>query len=259
MNRTADALAGCGSAVPRAAARRAAAAAPPRRGWSASPPAAPGWPSGCSKDLRPARARPASSPRPCTATISPGAACRRRRSRRSWPSTSTTPHIVLLDDVLYTGRTIRAVLNELFDYRPAGQRASWRCWSTAAGGNCRCRPTTPRRGSPCRPTQSLALARDDDGSFSFEVEATGLSHAVQAQPATQQERRTDPPAVDRRPAARHRHAHPRHRGQLRQRERPRGQEGAAAARQERVQPVLRELARARAPPSRSRPRGCRPT
>ncbi len=29
-------------------------------------------------------------------------------------------HIVLLDDVLYTGRTLRAVLNELFDYgRPA--------------------------------------------------------------------------------------------------------------------------------------------
>jgi pyrimidine operon attenuation protein / uracil phosphoribosyltransferase len=29
-------------------------------------------------------------------------------------------HIVLIDDVLYTGRTIRAVLNELFDYgRPA--------------------------------------------------------------------------------------------------------------------------------------------
>jgi pyrimidine operon attenuation protein/uracil phosphoribosyltransferase len=29
-------------------------------------------------------------------------------------------HIVLIDDVLYTGRTIRAVLNELFDFgRPA--------------------------------------------------------------------------------------------------------------------------------------------
>jgi pyrimidine operon attenuation protein/uracil phosphoribosyltransferase len=29
-------------------------------------------------------------------------------------------HVILLDDVLYTGRTIRAVLNELFDYgRPA--------------------------------------------------------------------------------------------------------------------------------------------
>jgi len=29
-------------------------------------------------------------------------------------------HIILVDDVLYTGRTIRAALNELFDYgRPA--------------------------------------------------------------------------------------------------------------------------------------------
>ena len=29
-------------------------------------------------------------------------------------------HLVLVDDVLYTGRTIRAALNELFDYgRPA--------------------------------------------------------------------------------------------------------------------------------------------
>ena len=29
-------------------------------------------------------------------------------------------HILLIDDVLYTGRTIRAVLNELFDFgRPA--------------------------------------------------------------------------------------------------------------------------------------------
>ena len=29
-------------------------------------------------------------------------------------------HIVLIEDVLYTGRTIRAALNELFDYgRPA--------------------------------------------------------------------------------------------------------------------------------------------
>ncbi|KAB7624462.1 bifunctional pyr operon transcriptional regulator/uracil phosphoribosyltransferase PyrR [Alkalilimnicola sp. S0819] len=30
-------------------------------------------------------------------------------------------HILLIDDVLYTGRTIRAALNEIFDYgRPAG-------------------------------------------------------------------------------------------------------------------------------------------
>jgi pyrimidine operon attenuation protein/uracil phosphoribosyltransferase len=32
-------------------------------------------------------------------------------------------HVLLLDDVLYTGRTLRAVLNELFDYgRPASVR-----------------------------------------------------------------------------------------------------------------------------------------
>jgi hypothetical protein len=35
--------------------------------------------------------------------------------------------------VLYTGRTVRAAINELFDYgRPA--RSGWPCWSTAAGG-----------------------------------------------------------------------------------------------------------------------------
>jgi pyrimidine operon attenuation protein/uracil phosphoribosyltransferase len=32
-------------------------------------------------------------------------------------------HIILIDDVLYTGRTIRAAINELFDYgRPASVR-----------------------------------------------------------------------------------------------------------------------------------------
>ncbi len=36
------------------------------------------------------------------------------------PFEVTGAHIVLIDDVLYTGRTIRAALNELFDYgRPA--------------------------------------------------------------------------------------------------------------------------------------------
>ncbi|TPW09169.1 MAG: pyrRH, partial [Halothiobacillaceae bacterium] len=36
------------------------------------------------------------------------------------PTTLDGQHILLVDDVLYTGRTIRAALNELFDYgRPA--------------------------------------------------------------------------------------------------------------------------------------------
>jgi pyrimidine operon attenuation protein/uracil phosphoribosyltransferase len=38
----------------------------------------------------------------------------------SLPLSVTDRHIILVDDVLYTGRTIRAALNELFDYgRPA--------------------------------------------------------------------------------------------------------------------------------------------
>jgi pyrimidine operon attenuation protein/uracil phosphoribosyltransferase len=78
-------------------------------------------------------------------------------------------HIILLDDVLYTGRTIRAVLNELFDYgRPAsvklavlvdrGGRELPVCADFAAA----------RVALPA--TQSLALARDAAGRFSFEVE-----------------------------------------------------------------------------------------
>lgn len=78
-------------------------------------------------------------------------------------------HIILLDDVLYTGRTIRAVLNELFDYgRPAsvklavlvdrGGRELPVCADYAAA-----RVTLPA-------TQSLALARDAAGRFSFQVE-----------------------------------------------------------------------------------------
>ena len=78
-------------------------------------------------------------------------------------------HIILLDDVLYTGRTIRAVLNELFDYgRPAsvklavlvdrGGRELPVCADFAAA----------RVALPA--AQSLALARDATGRFSFQVE-----------------------------------------------------------------------------------------
>ena len=81
-------------------------------------------------------------------------------------------HIVLLDDVLYTGRTIRAVLNELFDYgRPAqvqlavlvdrgGRELPVQADYAAA------RITLPA-------SQSLELARDDTGKFSFKVQSHG--------------------------------------------------------------------------------------
>ena len=76
--------------------------------------------------------------------------------------------VLLLDDVLYTGRTIRAVLNELFDFgRPAsvalavlvdrgGRELPIHAAASAA------RITLPRE-------QRLSLARDAAGRFSFDI------------------------------------------------------------------------------------------
>ena len=78
-------------------------------------------------------------------------------------------HIILLDDVLYTGRTIRAVINELFDFgRPASVKLAV---LVDRGGRelpvqadvCAARVAVPA-------TQSLALARSESGAFSFNVE-----------------------------------------------------------------------------------------
>jgi pyrimidine operon attenuation protein/uracil phosphoribosyltransferase len=78
-------------------------------------------------------------------------------------------HIILLDDVLYTGRTIRAVINELFDYgRPASVKLAV---LVDRGGRelpiqadyCAARVILPA-------TQSLALDRSETGVFSFNVE-----------------------------------------------------------------------------------------
>ena len=77
-------------------------------------------------------------------------------------------HIVLVDDVLYTGRTIRAVVNELYDFgRPAsvqlavlvdrgGRELPIQAACSAA------RITLPRE-------QRLSLVRDDAGRFSFDI------------------------------------------------------------------------------------------
>ena len=56
--------------------------------------------------------------------------------------------ILVLDDVLYTGRTIRAVLNEIFDYgRPA--RVQLAVLVDRGGVSCRCKPILRRPGWLC--------------------------------------------------------------------------------------------------------------
>ena len=77
--------------------------------------------------------------------------------------------IILLDDVLYTGRTIRAVLNELFDYgRPASVKLAVLVDRGGRELPVQADYAAARVSLPA--TQSLALARSDDGTFSFEVE-----------------------------------------------------------------------------------------
>jgi len=78
-------------------------------------------------------------------------------------------HILLVDDVLYTGRTTRAALNELFDFgRPAsvtlavlvdrgGRELPIHAAYAAA------RTTLPGE-------QRISLARDDAGRFSFDIQ-----------------------------------------------------------------------------------------
>ncbi len=78
--------------------------------------------------------------------------------------------ILLLDDVLYTGRTIRAVLNELFDYgRPASVQLA--VLVDRGGRELPIQADFAAARVALAPDQSLALARDAQGVFSFKVEA----------------------------------------------------------------------------------------
>ena len=152
-------------------------------------------------------------------------------------STSNGRELLLVDDVLYTGRTVRAAMNELFDYgRPAsialvvlvdrGGRELPICAQYVGA-----RVEVPRRACAC------ALKRDgctassrwrwspnvqrnpqlnENGELQHLLSIEGLPREILMQ------------ILDTARIVRRRH-------------RARGEEGAAAARQERVQPVLREL------------------
>lgn len=77
-------------------------------------------------------------------------------------------HILLLDDVLFTGRTIRAVLNELFDFgRPASVTLA--VLVDRGGRELPIQPAFTAAKIALPPAQKLALARADDGRFSFSV------------------------------------------------------------------------------------------
>jgi pyrimidine operon attenuation protein / uracil phosphoribosyltransferase len=77
-------------------------------------------------------------------------------------------HIVLVDDVLYTGRTIRAVINELFDFgRPASVTLA--VLVDRGGRQLPVEAAVAAARLSLPETLKLRLARTDEGRFSFAV------------------------------------------------------------------------------------------
>jgi pyrimidine operon attenuation protein/uracil phosphoribosyltransferase len=78
-------------------------------------------------------------------------------------------HIVLVDDVLYTGRTIRAAINELFDFgRPASVRLA--VLVDRGGRELPIEPAFTAAKIVLAVSRRLSLARGDGGRFTFSVE-----------------------------------------------------------------------------------------
>ncbi|KAF0163743.1 MAG: pyrimidine operon attenuation protein / uracil phosphoribosyltransferase [Rhodocyclaceae bacterium] len=77
-------------------------------------------------------------------------------------------HIVIVDDVLHTGRTIRAAMNELFDYgRPA--RIDLAVLTDRGDRELPIAPTFCPHSLSLPAAQILALERADDGGLSFRL------------------------------------------------------------------------------------------
>lgn len=77
-------------------------------------------------------------------------------------------HILLIDDVLYTGRTIRAVVNELYDFgRPASVQLAVLVDRGGRELPVGAAYSAARISLPA--TQRLALMRSDDGRLQFDV------------------------------------------------------------------------------------------
>lgn len=77
-------------------------------------------------------------------------------------------HILLIDDVLYTGRTTRAVINELFDFgRPASVTLA--VLVDRGGRELPIEPAFSAARVTLGADQKLRLARDENGRFSFDL------------------------------------------------------------------------------------------
>jgi pyrimidine operon attenuation protein/uracil phosphoribosyltransferase len=81
-------------------------------------------------------------------------------------------HIILIDDVLYTGRTIRGAMNELFDYgRP--DKITLAVLVDRGGREMPVEAQIVGTVFELPPKQSLELLRDNAGKFSFKLHENG--------------------------------------------------------------------------------------
>ena len=76
--------------------------------------------------------------------------------------------ILLIDDVLYTGRTVRAVINELYDFgRPASVQLA--VLVDRGGRELPIEPAFAAARVRLPASQKLSLTRDDGGRFAFSI------------------------------------------------------------------------------------------
>ena len=81
----------------------------------------------------------------------------------------TDKHIILIDDIFYTGRTTRAAMNELFDYgRPAS--ISLAVLINRGGAQLPIAPNIVGAELLLQPNQNLQLSQDSQGKLSLEIE-----------------------------------------------------------------------------------------
>jgi len=84
------------------------------------------------------------------------------------PFDVTDCHIILIDDVFYTGRTIRAAMNELFDYgRPASITLA--VLVNRGGRELPIAPQISAFDTHLDAQENLQLLRHDDGKFYFSL------------------------------------------------------------------------------------------
>ncbi len=88
-------------------------------------------------------------------------------------------HIILIDDVFYTGRTTRAAMNELFDYgRPAS--ITLVALVNRGGRELPIAPQITAIDMPLAATENLQLTQNVDGTLRLELKST-LQSTNQAQ------------------------------------------------------------------------------